>query len=146
VLRVFNSTARFVLVTALVLLAGACSESVTGPSGSAPFTQTDIRLGSGAAAANGNVVTVHYTGWLYDEGKTEGKGTQFETSRSGDPFPFTLGAGQVIPGWDQGVAGMRVGGLRRLTIPPSLAYGSSRNGPIPPNATLVFEIEVFAIQ
>lgn len=143
---VLGSAMPRAMLIALAMAAAACSQSVTAPSGSAPFSQTDLRIGpADPAAASGNIVTVHYTGWLYDQGKTEGKGTQFETSRGGTAFPFTLGAGVVIGGWDQGVVGMRIGGLRRLIIPPSLAYGPSRNGSIPPNATLVFEIEVLDI-
>ena len=90
-------------------------------------------------------MTVNYTGWLYDATKPDSKGPQFGTS--GDtPFSFSINNGEVIPGWDQGVLGMKVGGLRRLIIPPSLAYGAARNGPIPPNATLVFEIELLSVQ
>ena len=86
---------------------------------------------------------MNYTGWLFDPARPEQKGTQFD---SGTSFPFTLGAGRVIRGWDQGVLGMRVGGLRRLTIPPELAYGSTGSGPIPPNASLVFDIELLNVQ
>jgi FKBP-type peptidyl-prolyl cis-trans isomerase FkpA len=104
-----------------------------------------LRVGSGAEAAAGKVVSVHYTGWLYDGSKPDGKGIQFETSVGTTPFSFTLGFGQVITGWDQGLPGMKVGGVRRLVIPPSLAYGSVRNGPIPPNATLIFEVELIDV-
>lgn len=131
---------------ALVLVSSGCADTVTSPSGNAPFAQTDLRAGTGASAVSGSVVSVHYTGWLYDSGGPDQKGLQFETSRIGSPFSFVLGAGQVIPGWDQGLTGMREGGLRRLVVPPSLAYGSTRNGPIPPNATLVFEIELLGVQ
>jgi len=89
---------------------------------------------------------VHYTGWLFDESRPDQKGTQFDSSRGGDPFIFALGFSQVIAGWDEGLVGMQVGGIRRLVIPPSLGYGSVRNGPIPPHATLVFEIELLALQ
>lgn len=126
--------------------AAGCGDSPTTPSSSAPFSQTDVRAGSGADATTGKVLTVHYTGWLYDASKTDGKGLQFETSVGGSPFMFGLGFGEVIPGWDQGLPGMKVGGLRRLTIPPSLAYGAVRNGPIPPYASLVFEIELIEVQ
>jgi FKBP-type peptidyl-prolyl cis-trans isomerase FkpA len=91
-------------------------------------------------------LNVNYTGWLYNPSGTDGKGSQFDSSIGRAPFPFTLGAGQVISGWDRGVAGMRVGGQRRLVLPPELAYGSSGNGPIPPNATLVFDIELLDAQ
>lgn len=127
-------------------LAAGCTESATSPSGQSPFTQTDVRTGTGNPAITNSLVTVHYTGWLYDQSKPDSKGLMFETSTGGTPFTFSLGNRQVIEGWDQGVTGMRVGGLRRLVIPPSLAYGSSRNGPIPPNATLVFDIELLEVR
>ena len=85
---------------------------------------------------------VSYTGWLYDPARPDSKGTQFETNAG---FSFPLGVGRVIPGWDQGVVGMRVGGLRRLIIPPNLAYGSQANGQIPGNSTLVFDIMLLAV-
>lgn len=130
---------------ALAANAAACGSSPTGPS-TAPYKQTDVRVGAGTEATTGLNVTVNYTGWLYDASKFEGKGLQFDTSVGGTPFTFTLGLGQVIRGWDQGIPGMKVGGLRRLIIPPSLAYGSVRFGPIPPDATLVFDIEVVDVQ
>jgi FKBP-type peptidyl-prolyl cis-trans isomerase FkpA len=146
VVRAMVVAVRVALLPGLFLAIGGCSESVTSPSGQAPFSQTDVRAGTGAAIIAGSVATVHYTGWLYRESGTDGKGLQFETSRSGEPFSFTVGAGQVIEGWDQGLLGMRVGGVRRLVIPPSLGYGPERNGPLPPNATLVFEIELFEVE
>ena len=99
----------------------------------------DLRVGQGAAARSGSDVVVHYTGWLTD-------GTKFDSSRDrNEPFGFALGQGNVIAGWEEGVAGMRVGGLRRLVIPPSLGYGEWGAGDvIPPNATLVFEVELLA--
>jgi FKBP-type peptidyl-prolyl cis-trans isomerase len=100
----------------------------------------DTKVGTGDAAVAGKSVTVHYTGWLTD-------GTKFDSSKNhGQPFTFQLGAGQVIRGWDQGVVGMKVGGVRKLTIPPSLGYGANgAGGVIPPNATLVFEIELLGV-
>ena len=100
----------------------------------------DITAGSGAAAASGKTVAVEYTGWLQD-------GTVFDSSRKTGrtPFSFQLGAGMVIPGWDEGVPGMKVGGVRRLVIPPALAYGPQGQGPIPANATLTFDIELLAV-
>ncbi len=100
----------------------------------------DLVEGTGAAAKSGDNVTVHYTGWLTD-------GTKFDSSvDSGQPFQFPLGAGRVIAGWDQGVEGMKVGGKRKLTIPPSLGYGEQgAGGVIPPNATLVFEVELISV-
>jgi FKBP-type peptidyl-prolyl cis-trans isomerase len=99
----------------------------------------EITVGAGAEAAHGLRVTVHYTGWLTD-------GTKFDSSKDrDDPFEFHLGQGQVIAGWDEGVAGMRVGGTRKLTIPPQLGYGArGAGGVIPPHATLVFEVELLA--
>jgi FKBP-type peptidyl-prolyl cis-trans isomerase len=100
----------------------------------------DQAVGEGEAAKNGDRVTVHYTGWLLD-------GKKFDSSKDhGKPLDFTLGGGEVIPGWDQGVAGMKVGGKRKLTIPPKLGYGArGAGGVIPPNATLVFEVELLKI-
>jgi FKBP-type peptidyl-prolyl cis-trans isomerase FkpA len=122
------------------------SSSPTAPSANVPYSQVDLLLGSGAEAANGRVVTVHYTGWLYEAAATGNKGAQFDSSVGRSPFAFQVGAGSVIRGWDQGVPGMRVGGQRRLVIPPSLGYGSSGSGPIPGNATLIFEIELLTVQ
>jgi FKBP-type peptidyl-prolyl cis-trans isomerase FkpA len=104
----------------------------------------DVVLGGGAAAASGQKVTVHYTGWLTD-GVIKGK--KFDSSKDrGDPFVFPLGRGQVIKGWDEGVQGMKVGGTRKLTIPPALGYGArGAGGVIPPNATLLFEVELLSV-
>ena len=101
----------------------------------------EIILGTGATAEAGQNVRVHYTGWLTD-------GTKFDSSKDrNDPFPFGLGQRQVISGWDEGVAGMKVGGTRKLTIPPELGYGArGAGGVIPPNATLVFEVELLDIR
>ena len=127
-----------------MLAAVSCGTSPTGPT--TTLKSTDLRIGDGASAASGNTITVHYTGWLYDPTKADLKGLQFDTSRGGDPFAFVLGGGQVIKGWDQGIVGMQVGGLRQLIIPSSLAYGNVRYQSIPPYATLVFEVELLSVQ
>lgn len=130
----------------VVCLAGSgCGDAPVAPT-TVPFSQADISVGTGTEATAGKVLTVNYTGWLYDATKTDLKGLQFDTSVGATPFSFTLGIGQVIAGWDQGLPGMKVGGARRLVIPPSLAYGSIRSGPIPPFATLVFEVELLNVQ
>ena len=104
----------------------------------------DATTGSGAEATAGQRVTVHYTGWLYDETRVDHKGRKFDSSRDrNEPFTFRLGAGEVIRGWDEGVAGMRVGGHRTLTIPSEMGYGRrGAGGVIPPNAVLVFDVEL----
>lgn len=108
----------------------------------------DIKQGSGAEASSGKPVFVHYTGWLYDPAAPEGKGAKFDSSRDrGVPFSFFLGAGKVIKGWDEGVVGMKVGGVRQLVIPPQLAYGErGAGGVIPPNATLIFDVELVDVK
>ena len=100
----------------------------------------DIQVGDGDEAVQGQQITVHYTGWLTD-------GTKFDSSKDrNDPFKFKLGAGMVIKGWDQGFAGMKIGGSRKLTIPPEMGYGSrGAGGVIPPNATLVFDVELLGV-
>jgi FKBP-type peptidyl-prolyl cis-trans isomerase FkpA len=104
----------------------------------------DTVTGSGATARAGSPVTVHYTGWLHDASAPQQRGRKFDSSKDrNDPFRFDLGAGMVIRGWDEGVQGMQVGGTRVLTIPPQLGYGArGAGGVIPPNATLVFEVEL----
>ncbi|MCO6414698.1 FKBP-type peptidyl-prolyl cis-trans isomerase [Siccirubricoccus sp. KC 17139] len=108
----------------------------------------DRKLGTGAEALPGHTVEVHYTGWLFDPNATENKGRKFDSSRDrGETFRFPLGAGHVIAGWDQGVAGMKVGGERTLVIPPELGYGArGAGGVIPPNATLLFEVELLGVE
>jgi len=144
--RVCPSAFAVVALSALSALVSGCSESPTAPSNYARFSQTDLRLGAGEAAVTGNVLTVAYTGWLYDASQVSQKGATVDSSVGRDPFTFTLGAGSVIEGWDQGLVGMKPGGLRRLVIPPSLAYGQARVGPIPANATLLFEVELLEVK
>ena len=110
---------------------------------------TDTAVGTGTEAVQGKTVVVHYTGWLYDPSTPDKKGRKFDSSVDrGTPFTFPLGAGRVIKGWDEGVAGMRVGGKRTLIIPPAMAYGSrgAGGGVIPPDATLLFEVELLAVR
>jgi FKBP-type peptidyl-prolyl cis-trans isomerase FkpA len=135
---------RIVAVAALCL-APACSDTPTTPSAFAPYSQVDYRLGTGTEAAAGTTVSLNYTGWLYDPARPDGKGVQFDTSVGTDPLIFTIGAGHVISGFDQGVTGMKVGGARRVTVPPSLGYGGTRNNSIPPYATLVFDIDLLDV-
>ena len=108
----------------------------------------DVKQGHGAEAVAGHGVVVHYTGWLYDSSKPDSHGAKFDSSRDrGQPFRFVLGQGRVIKGWDDGVAGMKVGGQRTLVIPPAQGYGArGAGGVIPPNATLIFDVELLAVE
>ncbi|HTM02858.1 MAG TPA: FKBP-type peptidyl-prolyl cis-trans isomerase [Vicinamibacterales bacterium] len=112
------------------------------------LVKDDVQVGSGVEAVAGRAVEVHYTGWLWDESNSDHKGRKFDSSRDrNEPFEFKLGAGQVIRGWDEGVAGMRVGGKRTLTIPADLGYGRrGAGGVIPPDATLVFDVELLGVR
>ncbi|MCK9201263.1 MAG: FKBP-type peptidyl-prolyl cis-trans isomerase [Gallionella sp.] len=140
------------LLTAGVFSTTACSEQAAPPapttSSVSALIKTDVKTGEGTEATAGRNVSVHYTGWLYDEAAPEHKGAKFDSSRDrGTPFEFPLGAGQVIRGWDEGVQGMKVGGSRTLTIPPEMGYGArGAGGVIPPNATLVFDVELLGVQ
>jgi FKBP-type peptidyl-prolyl cis-trans isomerase len=127
----------------------AAAPATTTPTGSEPMPmqQTDTAPGSGAEIKSGQTALVHYTGWLYDAAAPENKGKQFDSSVGGEPFEFPLGAGAVIQGWDQGVVGMKVGGKRRLVIPPEMGYGNrGAGGVIPPGATLLFDVELVEIR
>jgi FKBP-type peptidyl-prolyl cis-trans isomerase FkpA len=134
-----------ILAVAVASLSAGCTSSPAAPTVTPPFSQAEIVIGLGDPAAAGQSLNVNYTGWLYAADAPETKGVQFDSNRGGSPFTFTLGGGQVIQGWDQGLVGLRVGGSRRLVIPPSLAYGSTRHSLIPPNATLVFDVELVSI-
>ena len=131
----------------------AAAEATTAPATPTPsgsenmdLQKTDLAPGTGAEISSGQTALVHYTGWLYDAAAPENKGKQFDSSVGGEPFEFPLGAGRVIAGWDQGVVGMKVGGKRRLVIPPVMGYGErGAGGVIPPNATLVFDVELVEI-
>jgi FKBP-type peptidyl-prolyl cis-trans isomerase FkpA len=135
--------------------AGTESSISTTSEGNTAMTQSitelvkiDTLVGTGREAEIGFNVTVHYTGWLYDPSKPDNKGQKFDSSVDrGDPFVFYLGGGQVIQGWDQGFAGMKIGGKRTLIIPPEMGYGArGAGGVIPPNATLVFDVELLGVK
>jgi FKBP-type peptidyl-prolyl cis-trans isomerase len=138
-------SAIFPFVVVLVLT--ACGGNTENNSVTQLIRQDDV-VGTGAEAQSGRVVTVHYTGWLYDQARPDRKGNQFDSSRDrNEPFSFNLGAGEVIRGWDEGVAGMKVGGRRTLTIPPDMGYGArGAGGVIPPNATLLFDVELLEVK
>ena len=114
----------------------------------ADLKKIDTVVGNGAEAVAGRPVSVHYTGWLHDPGTSDGHGRKFDSSVDrGQPFDFHLGGGQVIRGWDEGVQGMKVGGKRTLIIPPEMGYGArGAGGVIPPNATLVFDVELLGVR
>jgi FKBP-type peptidyl-prolyl cis-trans isomerase FkpA len=140
------------LMAALAVLATGCNNDNSNPNDPSQvkieFTVTDLVVGSGNSAAAGNSVTVNYTGWLYNGGNPESKGTEFDTNvkPGGVPLSVTIGRSQIIPGFQQGLLGMRVGGKRRVYIPSDLAYGPAGAPPtIPPNAALVFEVELLTL-
>ena len=112
------------------------------------FITTDTQVGEGREAEKGLTITVHYTGWIYDDKEGESKGNKFDSSKDrNEPFTFVLGVGQVIKGWDDGFAGMKVGGTRTIIIPSDMGYGSRGAGSvIPPNADLIFDVELLGIQ
>lgn len=111
-----------------------------------PFQKIDTVAGTGKEAVAGTTAVVNYTGWLYEPAAKDQHGEQFDSSVGRSPFNFQLGAGQVIKGWDDGVQGMKVGGKRTLIVPASMGYGDSGAGPIPPNANLIFEVELLEVR
>ena len=130
---------RFIVLSALLTLAACGGDSTTGPTDSGTVTTEELVVGTGATAAVGDTVTVHYTGRFTN-------GTIFDSSVGSTPIQFRLGANQVIPGFEQGIVGMKVGEKRKLTIPPELGYGAKgAGGVIPPNATLIFEVELLKV-
>ncbi|AWV07477.1 FKBP-type peptidyl-prolyl cis-trans isomerase [Marilutibacter maris] len=140
---------RSALLACLLLSLAACRDPGPPAGGSvAELQRIDIREGDGAVAKSGMDVTVHYSGWNYDQSRPDLRGEKFDSSLDRDePFTFLLDAGRVIRGWDEGVAGMRVGGKRELRIPSNLAYGSrGAGGVIPPNGSLVFEVELLDVR
>lgn len=149
------------LLTAAALTLTACAEApapkeseltvidtIAGDSDIKDLVIEEVKAGDGATASAGQTVSVHYTGWLYDPAAADKHGTKFDSSRDrGQPFQFPLGGGRVIKGWDEGVAGMQVGGQRTLIIPPHKGYGSrGAGGAIPPNATLIFDVELLGVE
>jgi FKBP-type peptidyl-prolyl cis-trans isomerase FkpA len=140
----------FCALLSLIPLVACGGEGGGSPEGNnvTELIRQDGKVGTGAEAVAGRTVVVHYTGWLYDPARPDRKGTKFDSSRDrNEPFEFNLGAGQVITGWDQGVAGMKVGGQRTLTIPPDMGYGArGAGGVIPPNATLLFDVELLNVK
>ncbi len=148
-------TRRFALLITLGAALAACGgggNSASPPASTDPqgwnavttLRSTDSVVGTGATPSIGKLLSVNYTGWLYDVRVADLKGARFDASTA--PFGFNIGVGQVIKGWDQGLADMKVGGKRTLIIPASLAYGASGNGPIPPNAALVFDVELISVK
>lgn len=149
---------HWAVAAATALFLAGCGKQTPPPSPTpattetAPITQLqkiDIVKGTGEGISAGQQAVVHYTGWIYDPSAPDHKGKQFDSSRErGKPFRFTIGAGGVIKGWEEGVQGMQPGGQRQLVIPPDLGYGATGagSGVIPPNATLVFDIELLAIE
>lgn len=143
----------FVAMCAMLLLVAACGgkeqaqKLATPVPPPAELQKTDIVKGTGEGISQGQVAVVHYTGWVYEPTVAGHKGMKFDSSRDrGQPFEFVIGAGSVIRGWDEGVQGMQPGGQRQLVIPPDLAYGEAGKGPIPSNATLLFDVELMAIE
>jgi FKBP-type peptidyl-prolyl cis-trans isomerase len=150
------------VVVALAFAAAVGQSAAQSPAAAAPaaslsstvganvteLKKIDSKQGAGAEAVAGKVVIVHYTGWLYDPNVPDGHGKKFDSSVDrGQPFDFPLGGGRVIKGWDEGVAGMKVGGKRTLVIPPAMGYGArGAGGVIPPNATLVFDVELLEVK
>jgi FKBP-type peptidyl-prolyl cis-trans isomerase FkpA len=152
----FRSCALIGAITFILAGATACGgapeedqqPAAMADSGITALQIQDVTRGTGLEARKGQIVRVHYTGWLYEPSQIDKRGEKFDSSRDrNEPFEFRVGAGEVITGWDEGVAGMNVGGTRVLTIPPSMGYGArGAGGLIPPNATLVFEVELLDVR
>lgn len=144
--RMFSSC----VIGACIALALAGCERSKAPAqteaAAIPLQKIDTVPGTGKEAVAGANVVVNYTGWIYEPNSPQQHGAKFDSSIGRSPFSFPLGAGQVIPGWDEGVKGMKVGGKRTLIVPSSLAYGSNGVGPIPPNSNLIFDVELLEVR
>ncbi|QGZ38201.1 FKBP-type peptidyl-prolyl cis-trans isomerase FkpA [Pseudoduganella flava] len=146
------SSCAFGLAIALTLSAcdrakaPASASTAASTAAPAPFQKIDTVTGTGKEAVAGTTAVVNYTGWLYVPDAPQQHGEKFDSSIGRDPFSFRLGGGQVIRGWDEGVQGMKVGGKRTLILPPEMGYGDSGAGPIPPNANLIFEVELLDVR
>jgi FKBP-type peptidyl-prolyl cis-trans isomerase FkpA len=134
------------LACALAVAVAAVPAHAAAAQPAAVVKKTDTLAGTGKTALPGNTVTVHYTGWLYAPKADKQHGAQFDSSVGGTPFTFQLGAGKVIKGWDEGLVGMKVGGKRTILVPAALAYGSRGAGPIPPNANLIFDVQLIDVR
>lgn len=144
--KLFTTSA---LALSLALTLAACDRTQTPPAPAMPavaFQKIDSAAGTGKEALAGNTAVVNYTGWLYDPAAPKLQGKQFDSSSGRGPFSFQLGGGQVIKGWDEGVQGMKVGGKRILIVPAAMGYGDGGAGPIPPGATLIFEVELLDVK
>jgi FKBP-type peptidyl-prolyl cis-trans isomerase FkpA len=139
---IFGLAATILMAPGVTRIASASDSSQAVKS----VKKIDSVVGSGRLAVAGNSVTVHYTGWLYSPKSDKQHGAKFDSSVNGSPFTFQLGAGKVIKGWDQGLAGMKVGGKRTLVVPAELGYGERGAGPIPPNANLIFDVELIDVK
>jgi FKBP-type peptidyl-prolyl cis-trans isomerase FkpA len=152
----FAASAAFLLALSITASAGAQAPAPPSPNPEqskldatiTSLKKIDTKQGTGAEAVSDKAAVVQYTGWLYDPNKPEGKGAKFDSSLDRNvPFTFVIGQGRVIKGWDEGVAGMRVGGKRTLIIPPQMGYGArGAGGVIPPNATLIFDVELVDVK
>jgi FKBP-type peptidyl-prolyl cis-trans isomerase FkpA len=141
--------AAFVALTSLAACGGGGSDSPTSEfpvESPAALVKTDASIGAGAEAVSGKAVKLHYTGWLYSSTATGFKGAQFDSSVGKTPLAFTLGTNAVVPGFEQGVLGMKVGGKRTVLIPSALGYGAAGRGSIPPNSGIVFDIELLEVK
>ena len=144
--RALASVLGVLVLVLLPVVTAGCGDSPSTPSDYAPYSQIDLVFGEGASAETGKTLTINYNGWLYDSDAPDRKGVQFASSVTSGLMVFVAGSGEVIQGWERGVIGMREGGTRRLVIPPSLGYGPNRYSIIPPNATLVFDLELLKVE